>query len=104
VANQQLVGAQFTVSRGQHEFAVHMGDLAGLRVLQHLDALGTESGCHGLADGRVFAEEQVLRARIVTLLPSRAKACASSSATTDEPITARRSGMVSLTSASVEVQ
>ena len=39
----------------------------------------------------------VLRARIVTWLPSRAKACASSSATTDEPITARRSGIVSLT-------
>lgn len=56
--NQQLVSAQFTVSGGQHEFAVHMGDLAGLRVLQHLDALGTESGCHRLADGRVFTEEQ----------------------------------------------
>jgi hypothetical protein len=49
-------------------------------------------------------KNSVLRARIVTLLPSRAKACASSSATTDEPITARRSGMVSLTRASVEVQ
>jgi hypothetical protein len=49
-------------------------------------------------------KNRVLRARIVTLLPSRANACASSSATTDEPITARRSGMVSLTSASVEVQ
>ncbi len=102
--NQQLVSAQFTVSGGQHEFAVHMGDLAGLRVLQHLDALGAESGCHGLADGRVFRKNKVLRARIVTWLPSRAKACASSNATTDEPITARRAGMVSLTSASVEVQ
>ena len=40
----------------------------------------------------------------MTWLPSRAKACASSSATTDEPITARRSGTVSLTSASVDVQ
>jgi hypothetical protein len=49
-------------------------------------------------------KNSVLRARIVTWLPSRAKACASSSATTDEPITARRSGMVSLTRASVEVQ
>ncbi len=56
--DQQLVGAQFTVPGGQHEFTVHMGDLAGLRVLQHLDALGTESGCHRLADGRVFTEEQ----------------------------------------------
>ncbi len=56
--DQQLVGAQFTVRGGQHEFTVHMGDLAGLRVLQHLDALGTESGCHRLADGRVFTEEQ----------------------------------------------
>ena len=36
--DQQLVGAQFTVPGGQHEFAVRMGDLAGLRVLQHLDA------------------------------------------------------------------
>ncbi len=34
------------------------GRPAGLRVLQHLDALGTESGCHRLADGRVFTEEQ----------------------------------------------
>jgi hypothetical protein len=49
-------------------------------------------------------KNSVLRARIVTWLPSRAKACASSSATTDEPITARRSGRVSLTRASVEVQ
>ena len=56
--NQQLVGAYFTVPGGQHEFAANMGDLAGLRVLQHLDALGTESSCHGLADGRVFPEEQ----------------------------------------------
>ena len=52
-------------------------------VVPHLDAPGAESGCHGLADGRVFPEEQVLRARIVTWLPSRAKACASSTATTD---------------------
>jgi len=56
--NQQFVGAQFTVRGGQHEFTVHMGDLAGLRVLQHLDALHTKGGCDGLADGRVFAEEQ----------------------------------------------
>jgi len=45
-----------------------------------------------------------LRARIVTRLPSWAKAWASSTATTDEPITARRSGIASLTSASVVVQ
>ena len=81
--NQQLVGAYFTVPGGQHEFAANMGDLAGLRVLQHLDALGTESSCHGLADGRVFPEEQGAARRMVTLLPSRAKVCASSSATTD---------------------
>lgn len=49
-------------------------------------------------------KNSVLRARIVTFAPSRANACASSSATTDEPITARRLGIVSLTSASVEVQ
>jgi pyruvate/2-oxoglutarate dehydrogenase complex dihydrolipoamide dehydrogenase (E3) component len=49
-------------------------------------------------------KNSVLRARIVNRLPSRAKACASSSATTKEPITARRAGIVSLSSASVEVQ
>jgi hypothetical protein len=102
VATSSL-SARTTVRGGQHEFTVHMGDLAGLRVLQHLDALGTESGCHRLADGRVFTEEQGIARQGCDLLPSRAKACASSSATTDEPITARRSGMV-LTPASVEVQ
>ncbi|VVZ93307.1 Uncharacterised protein [Escherichia coli] len=56
--DQQLVGAYFTVPGGQHEFAVHMRDLAGLRVFQYLDPFGTERGCNGLADGRVFAEEQ----------------------------------------------
>ncbi|CAB3944051.1 hypothetical protein LMG7053_01554 [Achromobacter ruhlandii] len=56
--DQQFVGAYFTVPRGQHEFAVHMGDLAGLRVFQHRDPFGTESVGDGLADGRVFAEEQ----------------------------------------------
>ena len=47
---------------------------------------------------------RVLRARIVTWLPSRAKACANSTATTEEPITASRSGSELLSSASVEVQ
>ena len=56
--DQQLVGAYFTVPGGQHEFAVHMRDLAGLRVFQYLDPFGTERGCNGLADGRVVAEEQ----------------------------------------------
>jgi hypothetical protein len=81
-----------------------MRDVAGLRVFQHLDPFGTEGGCDGLADGRVFAEEQRAARQDRDLAPSRAKACASSSATTDEPITASRSGMVSLTRASVEVQ
>ncbi len=57
-SDQQLVGTYFTVSRGQHEFAVHMRDLAGLRVFQYLDPFGTEGRCDGLADGRVVAEEQ----------------------------------------------
>ncbi len=56
--DQQLVGAHFALSGGQHEFAVHMGDLAGLGVFQHLDAFRAESGRDGFADGRVFAEEQ----------------------------------------------
>ena len=38
-------------------------------------------------------ENKVPRARIVTRLPRRANACASSRATTDDPITARRAGM-----------
>ena len=49
-------------------------------------------------------KNSVLRAGIVTRLPSRAKACANSTATTDEPMTAGRGGIVSLASASVEVQ
>jgi len=49
-------------------------------------------------------KNKVLRASTVTWLPSRAKACASSSATTDEPMTASRGGMVSLARASVDVQ
>jgi hypothetical protein len=49
-------------------------------------------------------KNSVWRASTVTLLPSRAKACASSSATADEPITARRGGMTALANASVEVQ
>ena len=49
-------------------------------------------------------KSNVLRARMVTWLPSRAKACASSTATTDEPTTASRGGIRSLASASVEVQ
>ncbi len=60
--DQQLVGAQFAVRRGEHEFAVpftiDVRDLAGLGVFPHLDAFGTERGRDGFADGRVFAEEQ----------------------------------------------
>ena len=81
-----------------------MGDSTGLDMLQHLDALGTERGRDGFGDGGSSRKSSVLRARIVTWLPSRAKACANSTATTDEPITASREGMASLASASVEVQ
>src|SRR3546814_1064435 len=47
---------------------------------------------------------KVRRAGTVTSLPKRANACASSSATTEAPITASRLGMASLTRASVDVQ
>ncbi len=48
--------------------------------------------------------ERDANSTMVTCEPSRANACASSTATTDEPMTAKRSGMVSLANASVEVQ
>ena len=57
-SDQQLVGAQFTTRGFEHEFAVRIGDIAGLRMFQYRDPFGTEGGCQGLADGGVFAEEQ----------------------------------------------
>ena len=56
--DEQLVHAQLALAGGEHELAVGVGDLAGLGVLQHLDALGAESGGDRLADGRVLSEEQ----------------------------------------------
>jgi len=60
--DQQLVGAQFAVRRGEHEFAVpftiDIRDLAGLGVFPHLDALHAECGRDGFAYSWVFAEEQ----------------------------------------------
>ncbi|KAG1583972.1 hypothetical protein G6F46_015038 [Rhizopus delemar] len=43
---------------GQHKLAVHVRDLAGLRMFQHLDALQAKRHRHGFADGRVFAKAQ----------------------------------------------
>ncbi len=56
--DQQPVGAQFAVRRGEHEFAVRMGNLAGLRVFQHFDLFGAKRRRDCLADSRVFTEEQ----------------------------------------------
>ncbi len=86
----------------EHEFTVHMGDLA-VGVLQHPDCPGTESGCHRLADGRASRKNKGIACHGRDLAAQPGKACASSSATTDEPITARRSGRVAC-QGSVEVQ
>ena len=42
----------------QHEFAVSIGDLLGLRVLRYRDALGAKGRRERLADGRVLAREK----------------------------------------------
>lgn len=74
---QQLVGAQLAFPRGEQEFIAHKGDVTDLGMHRHVDTLGMESRRHGLADGESSRKNSVLRARMVTWLPSRAKACVS---------------------------
>src|SRR3546814_10237068 len=41
-SNQQSISASFTVICHQHELAIHISDLASLRVLQHFNTLATK--------------------------------------------------------------
>ncbi len=104
--DQQLVGAQFAVRRGEHEFAVpftidimtRAGPVCSSPRCLHANAAVTVS-----AYSWVFVKNQRAASQIVTC--PAANACASSSATiTDEPNHGQCLGIVSLTSASVEVQ
>ena len=56
--DEQLLGAQLALVSAQDEFAIVVGHLAGLRVLQHLDALHAQGRRQRFADGRIVAVEQ----------------------------------------------
>src|SRR3546814_12738705 len=59
-SNQQSISASFTVICHQHELAIHISDLASLRVLQHFNTLATKRCRQRLAEiGRASCRERV---------------------------------------------
>jgi hypothetical protein len=84
--HEQLLPSKFTAISRDHELVLDLflfsfclfflanGDRMHLRKDLDLDALGDKRRLEQFADQRVFVENSVWRARMVTLLPNRANA------------------------------